>query len=431
MKNKAGPLALTAILYFTASGGAFGLEPLVSSVGPAVSLILLLAVPLLWSLPTVLMVAELSAALPVEGGYYRWVDRALGRFWGFQEAWWSWAAALPDMALYPVMFAAYLGQVVPLTPLERWLVALAVIWLSALLNLHGIRTVGATAVLSGAFLVAPFLIFSALCFSVPAALPSWSWSFSGKPADLLLGLSVVLWNYTGWDNISLVGAEVDRPARNYPLALGAGLALVVALYLLPVLAGLRVAPQPAAWQEGSFPVLARSLPGGNWLSLWLLAGALVSFFALFNSQLLSYSRLPLAVAQDGLLPARFAGINQGGVPVFAVVVSAALYSLFALFGFARLVVLDMLLYTLSLVLEFLALWRLRKNEPGLPRPFRIPGANFGLTLVVVPPLGVAAVVLAFVVWQGLATPFWLALSLGAAVAGAPLYWLLKKREQKA
>jgi amino acid transporter len=81
--RKVGPLALTAILYFTVSGGPFGLEPAVGAAGPAMALALLLLVPLLSGLPTALMVAELSAALPVEGGFYRWVDRAMGRFWGF------------------------------------------------------------------------------------------------------------------------------------------------------------------------------------------------------------------------------------------------------------------------------------------------------------------------------------------------------------
>ncbi len=325
---------------------------------------MLLAVPLIWSLPTALAVAELSSALPVEGGYYRWVNRALGRFWGFQEAWWSWAASLPDMALYPVLFAGYLGEAFQLSSRGRWLAALFVIWSSALLNLLGIRAVGATAILAGAFLILPFAIFSVMGLAATLAPPGVDWNFRGLGPGLLLGLSVALWNYTGWDNISLVGEEVERPGQTYPLALGAGLFLVVALYLLPVLAGLRVAPEPSAWKEGSFPALARALPNGAWLSPWLLAGALVSSWCLFNSQLLQYSRLPLALAEDGYLPRWLARVGPRGVPAAAVMASAALYSVFALLGFARLIVLDVLLYTLSMVLEFLALWRLLPPWPG-------------------------------------------------------------------
>ena len=59
------------------------------------------------------MVGELASALPEEGGYYCWVRRALGPFWGFQEAWLSLAASIFDMAIYPVTFVLYLSRVAP------------------------------------------------------------------------------------------------------------------------------------------------------------------------------------------------------------------------------------------------------------------------------------------------------------------------------
>ena len=74
---------------------------------------LLLLTPILWSLPTAFMIGELSAALPEEGGYYAWVRRALGNFWGFQEAWMSLVASIFDMAIYPTLFVLYLGRLWP------------------------------------------------------------------------------------------------------------------------------------------------------------------------------------------------------------------------------------------------------------------------------------------------------------------------------
>ena len=71
--------------------------------------VLLLCCPLLWSLPTALMIGELASAIPAEGGFYVWVRRALGPFWGFQEAWLSLAASIFDMAIYPTLFMLYLG----------------------------------------------------------------------------------------------------------------------------------------------------------------------------------------------------------------------------------------------------------------------------------------------------------------------------------
>ena len=82
-------LPLIAATYFMVSGGPYGLEDIIGKAGYGRALLLLALVPLVWSLPTSLMVGELASALPEEGGYYHWVRRAMGPFWGFQEAWLS------------------------------------------------------------------------------------------------------------------------------------------------------------------------------------------------------------------------------------------------------------------------------------------------------------------------------------------------------
>src|SRR5260370_7513087 len=95
------------------SGGPYGLEDIIGKAGYGRVLLLLALVLLVWSLPTSLMVGELASAVPEEGGYYCWVRRALGGFWGFQEAWLSMAASVFDMAIYPVIFVTYLGRLEP------------------------------------------------------------------------------------------------------------------------------------------------------------------------------------------------------------------------------------------------------------------------------------------------------------------------------
>ncbi len=427
--RKVGPLALTAILYFSVSGGPFGLEPAVGAAGPAMALALLLLVPLLSALPTALMVAELSAALPVEGGFYRWVERAMGRFWGFQEAWWSFISALPDMAIYPVLFTGYVGQWVHLSGPGKFGVALAVIWVATALNVLGVGAVGAIAMISGVLVIVPFMLFTALGLHMPTAPIVWSAPGHAAQGGFLAALSIVLWNYTGWDNISLVGEEVENPQRSYPIALLGGLALIVATYVGPVLAGLRMAPDPASWSEGVFPTLAKALPGGRWLSMWLLAGALVSTFTLFNSLMLSYSRLPMVLAEDGYFPKFMARTNRRGVPVMTLVVSSIFYSALALLSYTRLAVLYALVYTLSIILEFLALWILRRREPSLARPFRVPGGRVGLAYAVVTPLLVSAVVVGFTIRQGVAEPLWFGLAVVAAGSGLPAWWVLKGRTE--
>ena len=132
------------------SGGTYGTEDIVHGAGYGKAILILLLTPILWSLPTAFMIGELSSALPFEGGYYAWVRRAMGNFWGFQEAWLSLVASIFDMAIYPTLFVLYLNRLFP------WfaeghrgvMVALAVVIVCALLNIAGVRVVSTTSLVA-------------------------------------------------------------------------------------------------------------------------------------------------------------------------------------------------------------------------------------------------------------------------------------------
>src|SRR5271168_1559792 len=104
---------LIAATYFMVSGGPYGLEDLIAQTGYGWGIVILCLVPLLWAMPTALMVGELASAIPDSGGFYVWVKRALGKFWGFQEAWLSLAASIFDLGIYPLLFISYLGVLAP------------------------------------------------------------------------------------------------------------------------------------------------------------------------------------------------------------------------------------------------------------------------------------------------------------------------------
>ena len=108
-RTKITLLPLIAATYFMVAGGPYGLEDIVAKAGYTTAIAILVVTPLIWSLPTALMVSELASALPQEGGFYVWVNRAMGRFWGFQEAWLSLVGSIFDMAIYPILFVTYLG----------------------------------------------------------------------------------------------------------------------------------------------------------------------------------------------------------------------------------------------------------------------------------------------------------------------------------
>src|SRR6266436_5298846 len=156
-----GTLGLVFVLFFSTSGGPYTTETLIYSVGPGLGLLILALVPLVWSLPEALIVGELASMLPEEGGYYRWVYRAFGPFWAFQNGWWTWMYSLVDMAIYPVLFNQYLSWFVPgLTSAGQWLISLAVIWIATAINLRGAGRVGTVSVVSGAFIILVFVLVS-------------------------------------------------------------------------------------------------------------------------------------------------------------------------------------------------------------------------------------------------------------------------------
>ena len=421
-------------MFFTVSGGPFGLEGLVGQVGPGLALLLLLATPLLYSVPEALLIGELASMLPVEGGYYQWVKRAFGRFWGFWNGWLSWTYSLVDMAIYPVLFLQYLRFFAPgLNRFDSWLVALLLIWGATWLNLRGTQVVGTASRWFVAAVLLPFAVLSA------AALVHWltgsaAAPFPGKPfhapgtsflGALGIGISQSVWNYSGWDNASTIGGEIDQASVTYPRALGRTLPLVTAVYLIAVIPVLALTDW-TRWSDGAWPALAVSLVGPA-LGSWLAAAGMVSAFALFNALLLSYSRIPLVLAQDGLLPARLAATDARGTPRTAVLVSAVAYSVFALLSFGGLLAADVLLYSTALALEFAALIRLRHREPGLVGAFRVPVGPAVLVALAILPVGLIAVAVALELHSRAIGVPGVAVAVGLGAAGPLGYVLLLTR----
>jgi amino acid transporter len=397
-------LPLIAATYFMVSGGPYGLEDIIGKAGYGRALLLLALVPLVWSLPTSLMVGELASAVPEEGGYYCWVRRALGGFWGFQEAWLSMAASVFDMAIYPVIFVTYLGRLEPVwTSGSRgtwW--ALAVVVLCAGWNLRGARAVGEGSVGLFCLLLSPFVALTAVGLWKGMVGQHGVGIFGGSSlwlkaptagADFAGAMSVTLWNYMGWDNASTVAQEVEEPQRNYPRAMLTAAGLVALTYVLP-LAAVALAGIPAEqFSTGAWTDAAREVVG-PWLALCVVLGGTINGFGMFNALMMSYTRVPYALAEEGLLPKVVTRKTRAGVPWVSVVLCSVGWALALGLSFERLISIDLVLYGGALVLEFVALVVLRVKEPELVRPFRVPGGIWGAVAMGVGP----TLLIGFALW---------------------------------
>src|ERR1700683_4066739 len=249
-------LQLAAVIFFTVSGGPYGIEPLFVYAGEHAALLLLMIAPLLWDLPTILTVLELNGMMPVNGGYYQWVKRALGIRWGFYEGYWTWLYTFVDLAIYPVLFVEYASFFFPTLHVYKIPVCLLIIWSSALLNIIGIVPVGKISMILGVIVLAPFLILCGLFFfhqHASLSLPHLSLEGVGF-SSLGMGLYTVMWNFFGWDNATTYASEVDKPIRAYIVSSLVAFVTIFAMYFLISLAVIHSGIDFKVLNEKGFPV---------------------------------------------------------------------------------------------------------------------------------------------------------------------------------
>jgi amino acid transporter len=426
------PIQLTAVIFFTVSGGPYGLEPILNYVGGNLALFLIILTPLLWSLPTILMVLELNGMMPKNGGYYQWVKQALGLKWGFFEGWWSWMFTFVDLAIYPVLFVQYLSFLFPAIVAYKYLICLLIIWSSTLLNLSGIVPVGKSSVALGVGVLIPFVVLFAYAFAHLNAFPPLTPTIDSSTIGFTafgMGLFTVMWNFLGWDNSSSFVEEVDQPVRSYFVSIAAAFFLIIGIYVVAMLTGTSTGMDAGVLQAQGFPSLGMHV-GGWWLGAALSAGGMASALGLFLSILLSVSRVPKAMADDGILPSVVSKVHESNnTPYVSIIICAVVVSGMVLWEFADLLIIDVILYSMALFLEFLSLIVLRFRRPSAMRPFKIP-LNVGglMVMTALPVLCVACALTALLSTENLhSNATWFAV---AAVLTAPLAWLLIKRLMK-
>lgn len=424
-------LALT--IFCCVSGGPFGLEPLIKESGAGLALLLIVLMPIFWALPDALTTAELAPAIPVEGGYVVWVRRAMGPFWGFLNAWWTWIYALVDASIYPVVFTTYLSKLLVTLygfnlledkPVIKWGATLVVIGIFTYLNVRGTKLVGKTSSAFAIAIIAPFAILAIVGLIRLGLNPQpivQEFIPAGKtvPGALADGLGIVMWNYLGWDALSTIAEEVDEPEKAYPRAIFIGVPLVTLIYLLPTLAGLAFMPEAAKWEEGAWPEIAKAV-GGQGLGIAINIAGLVSPIALFTASLLGSSRVPFVLAEEGFLPKGLVDIHpKYGTPWGAILLCGFVYAVLAWQTFQDLVTLNVMMYGAALVLETSAMLVLRYREPDLPRPFKIPGGWPVMAILFILPVSMVILLAGLSIKEEGWAKQWL--TIGAILSGPVIY----------
>jgi amino acid transporter len=394
--RKAGLFYLVFVMFSYTTGGPFGLEDMVTTSGPGITLVYLLVLPFFWCIPVSLVSAELTTAMPVEGGFYRWTRAAFGDFWGFLAGWWNWSASFLLGGVYAVLFADYLVYYFPkMTWWEHYLFSLALIAVLTWVNVRGIQVVGQVATALELFIFVPVMTMVVIALTHWHYNPFTPWVVPHQATFKVfgVGLALGLWLYSGYEQLSTVAEEVENPQRAYPRALALVVPLSMAAYFLPAFSGLASAGHWENWHTGFFSDAAKMI-GGPWLGTWMTLAAAVGNIALLNSTILTTTRMPFAMAEDRYLPKVLTRKHSRyGTPWLAIVVSAVIYGLLAWQSLGQLISIYIWLRSATTVLTVLSGWKLRRSRPDLPRSFVVPGGRLGLIYVVGAPVVMAMVAL--------------------------------------
>lgn len=387
--RKVGLFPFIFVMYSYNTAGPFGLEDQVRTSGPGMSLIYQLVIPFFWCIPIALVAAELTSAMPVEGGFYRWTRAAFGDFWGFLSGWWNWSASFLLGGAYSVLFADYVRSYFPnLSEIQHYLVALAAVALIAYLNVRGIRLVGNIATVLELALLSVIVAMCVMSVRMWHQNPFVPLIPPHKPVFEVFGVGFALglWLYAGYEQMSSVAEEVENPQKNYPRALAWVVPMSMATYFLPTFCCLAALGHWERWHDGYFADAAR-LIGGPWLGLAMAFAGTAMSLSILNAMVLSTTRMPFAMAEDGYLsPALARTHGKFGTPWLAILLSAAVYCLVAWHSLAQLISVYIWLRIATSIMTVLSAWRLRRTHPDLNRTFKIPWGRKGLAYAVIAPL---------------------------------------------
>jgi len=426
---------LVALAFVFTCSGPFGVEAALRAAGPGFGLLGLILTPLVFVLPQIVMVAELATMIPSNQGYVAWVTRGLGDFWGYINAFSSFAANLLDMSVYCTLFSAYVC-VSKLFQGERssgslfgnsqnsdgpsfavvYSIRLMCNFVASAFALLQSKHVAEISTAIGSIVMAPFII--GFFMSVHHINPGQQWNIwkpviydvvqvnatatsyefsprTSKDIDWALWGSTLCWLYTGWNSLGNLAAEV-RSTSTYTYGMTIATVLDVVAYLISIVAALTVDPRKIIehqfssnaqhkpfdhlsvplWQDGYLVLAMEVMLAG--LGSSIAVAASLSIFGILINSITCYARATAGMAELGWLPACLAHTRGNTlVPYNSVFLFAFITAILSLFEFDMLIKVDSLLAAQGYILTFISFLRLRYNEKETHRPYKVPFGKFG------------------------------------------------------
>ncbi len=420
-------LALLAV--GTVIGSGIFLVPSVvlrqSGMNPRVALLIWIVGGVL-SLLGALTYAELGAMQPDAGGLYVYIRDAFGPLTAFLYGWTSFfVIASGSVAALAVAFGNYLSQIVQVSPAGIKLIAIALIVVTATINIVGTSKSSAVQNLTTAVKVVALLGLSIAMIVLGHHGDPTSAASTSNPGDTTVRISAamiaVLWAYEGWQYVTFSAGEAKDPQRTFPRAISVATFGLIAIYVLANVGYIFALGAPAAGRSEHIAVDAVRVIAGSAAGSIVGTLILVSIFSATNGLMLSAPRLYYAMARDGVFFSRLARVSpRFGTPAVAVTAVAAWSALLALSGtFEQLLTYVVFTGWIFYGLGGLSIFVYRRTRADSPRPFRVPGYP------VTPALFVASA--ALLVLDTVRTqPLRAAIGLGGVLIGTPAFYLWRR-----
>jgi APA family basic amino acid/polyamine antiporter len=403
---------------YNATGGAPGVAMLAWIIGGIITI------------AAGLTAAEVGAAIPRTGGMVAYLEDMYGKKWGFLTGWMQTVIYFPGVnAALAVIFSTQVCVLLGFGTDNMTVkvgIAIATICLLAFLNTLGSKTGGAIQTVSTACKLIPLILIIIFGFikgeGNPVMSPMVGEGFTFATA-LGQALMATLFAYDGWIGVGAIAGEMKNPGKDLPRALVGGLSLVMAVYLIINIAYLWVLPADQLMLTETPAAAVATAIFGPMGGKLIAVGILISVFGTLNGYALTSPRVPYVLATEKMLPGSnwLSKLNKNGVPANATWMIVVLSSIYALSGkFDLLTDFTVFVVWLFYIMTFVGAMKLRKTQPDLPRPYKIP-------LYPITPL-VAILGGSYVVVNTLITqPKNAILGLGITLLGLPLYSYMKKK----
>ena len=401
--RKVGVLACTAMFFSICCSGAYGIEELISESGPGVAIMLLVVVPFVWGYPFAMICAELGATMPVEGGADMWIKWGLGEYWFGISIIKDWIWSLTCNTTFIVLAVAYISHEIPMTNTQQYFMKVGMVGILFVINCLGVKEVGLVSTVVTFLSVGTFALISVIGFSMANHNPVEPFvnpEYADNPM-MAVGVSIAisLWCYSGFDEIAMFAGEIEDADRVIPKATLLVIPLMIAVFVIPALAGLSSIGRWDEWSEtpggvGWYTVITNSPVAPAALGVFFVIVSALCMCNIYNVCMVVGSRCGLVMADQHFAPNWLARLSENRRMPIPALVCLMIVTVIMIgtpnhqLEFRFLVMFDAFFTVLHVTLTTIAAAILRRrtnmgSHPGFKVPFGQKGHNVLVIMILI------------------------------------------------